>query len=359
MAKRKQGRIYRRGEKWYVDIPTAGGGRCRKSTGTSRKNAQRVLGLMREKLREEGMVQEVVKVEKGKDPRVSTCWNHYIRRLGAEGKKSTVLNAECNRKHWAAIEKKRVSRLEQSDIDNIIDRMSTAISTKNGAIKIFRAALRRARRDGLLKTIPVEIRERKDVTPLPETVSRQEFRDLASACKDYRARTLVTLAMFAGLRHQECRYLTLQDLDWNAGMIRITAKPAFDWSPKTYEERAVPMARVLEETLKNHIALLPRRVPWLVEHKVPEWLFPGSRGYKPLTQNSTSRLVAAAYKKAGIGGHRPGLHRLRKSWATNVLKTNGLGVLMRLGGWNSLETVKRYIGTDTDAARSAIDSLEY
>jgi len=94
--------------------------------------------------------------------------------------------------------------------------------------------------------------------------------------------------------------------------------------------------------------------------EIPEWLFPGAAGDNPLSQVRTGQLVSAAYQDAGIGGHRPGLHRLRKSWATGVLRKGAdLGTLMRWGGWDSLKTVEQYIGSADDAARAAIDSLDY
>ncbi len=351
----KIGRIYQRGPMWYVDVPNPDGTRFRRSVGRNRHQAERVLANKRADLREAGAMVE----EPDLDPTVASCWNYYIERMVEESKPASVLNIKTNRKRWADIERKHVSRLKQDDINSIMDKMPGKPTTKNVAIKLLRAALRRSKRDKRITSIPVELDERKHVVPLPITVSKQEFRALLAACKNYRAKTLITLAMYGGLRHAECRHLTLSDINFGTMLLSITAKPEYGWSPKNYEEREIPIAPILEQTLKNHIAAMPKRSAALDELGSPRWLFPARPGNKPLTQVNTGRLVSAAYEGANIGGNRPGLHRLRKSWATNVLKTAGLGVLMRLGGWNSLETVKRYIGTDTDAARAAIESLDF
>lgn len=90
---------------------------------------------------------------------------------------------------------------------------------------------------------------------------------------------------------------------------------------------------------------------------MPRWMFPRHDCLLPVNRVTAWKWVRAAYADAGIGGNRPGLHRLRKSWATEVLKNSDLGTLMNLGGWNSLATVRLYISDDEEAAREAIDSM--
>ena len=349
---KKPGRIYQRGSNWYVDIKNPDGSRYRRSVGQNRRLAERVLSNKRADLHEEEQDQS------GDGPTVAACWRHYIQRIKAEGKPSTIITINTARKRWSALERKRVCNLTQIEIDTLVDNWPCAVTTKNASIKLLRAALRRAKRDGLLAHLPpVEFRERKHIVPLPLTLSAEEFRRLFSACKGYRAQTLVMVARFGGLRHSEVRHLVVSDIDSDKGVLLVTAKPEYGFSPKNYQERAVPLASVLATTLKAHIAAMPLAPNGSTDGS-PDWLFPGE-GVGPLAQVTTSGYVKAAYKAAGIGGDRPGMHRLRKTWATNMLKNCGLGVLMRLGGWNSLETVKRYIGTDDDAFRAAIDAQEF
>lgn len=356
-----RGRIYKRGNQWYVDIRGADGRRLRRAAGDNRRNALRLLANLREKIRLAAPTNAARgdEQEEPAQPTVGACWNHYIRRLEAECKPSSVGTAKYVRKRWGGLERKRVSSLQQADIDDLVDAMPGKITTANNSIKTLRAALRRAKRDGLIDAIPVRLDERKHIVPLPLTVSKQEFRVLLSGAEDYRAKTLLMLANYAGLRQQEGLFLILADIDWGKGMLSVTAKPNYGWSPKNYEEREVPLSKILFQALKNHIALMPARKKWEIENNTPEWLFIGRKTGHPMSRPTASRLIRLAFDDANIGGERPGLHRLRKTWATNVLKTSGLGVLMRLGGWNSLETVRRYIGTDDDAARAAIDSLEF
>jgi integrase len=349
----KAGRIYQRGSSWYVDIKNPDGSRYRRSVGSNRRQAERVLANKRADL-----IRQESEEQAGNGPTVAACWRHYIERMKEEGKPATIVTISTGRKRWAELERKSVSNLTQLEIDTIVDDMSCAVTTKNTSIKLLRAALRRSKKDGLLDRIPVALTERKHVVPLPITLSSEEFRRLFSACKGYRAQTLVMTARFAGLRHSEVRHLVLSDLDFDRGLLYVTAKPEHGWSPKNYQERPVPMVDYLATTLKAHVAAMGPRPSGLADN-VPDWLFPGYRGSGPLTHVTTWGYVKAAYKAAKIGGDRPGMHRLRKTWATNLLKTCDLGTLMRLGGWNSLETVKRYIGSDDDAARAAIDAQEF
>jgi integrase/recombinase XerD len=55
----------------------------------------------------------------------------------------------------------------------------------------------------------------------------------------------------SGLRDQEIRYVEYLDLDSNHDLVRVTAKKEWDFTPKNWEERIVPLPHVLVERLKK------------------------------------------------------------------------------------------------------------
>jgi len=55
----------------------------------------------------------------------------------------------------------------------------------------------------------------------------------------------------SGFRDQEIRYVEYLDLDSNHDIVRVTAKKEWDFTPKNWEERVVPLPHVLVERLKK------------------------------------------------------------------------------------------------------------
>jgi integrase/recombinase XerD len=53
----------------------------------------------------------------------------------------------------------------------------------------------------------------------------------------------IKFLLTSGFRDQEAQYVTWRDIDFRNCLARVTAKPLWKFSPKNYEERAVPMRR--------------------------------------------------------------------------------------------------------------------
>jgi integrase/recombinase XerD len=49
----------------------------------------------------------------------------------------------------------------------------------------------------------------------------------------------------SGFRDQEIRYVEYLDLDSNHDLVRVTAKKEWNFTPKNWEERVVPLPHVL------------------------------------------------------------------------------------------------------------------
>ena len=77
---------------------------------------------------------------------------------------------------------------------------------------------------------------------------------------------MVAMYIYAGLRHEETLWLTLDDVDLNAGkygMIRIQAKTVNGefWQPKTKVNRTVPISSALRSYLDRY-APKPSKGRW-------------------------------------------------------------------------------------------------
>ena len=64
----------------------------------------------------------------------------------------------------------------------------------------------------------------------------------------------VAILIYAGLRREEALWLTREDLDRKAGLIRIRAKTIDGqfWQPKTGRNRAVPISTALAAVLDKY-----------------------------------------------------------------------------------------------------------
>lgn len=212
--------------------------------------------------------------------------------------------------------------------------------TVNGALAVLKAALNRGVEHGLLAVPPCRVKLLRIGRRIPRVLTPAQVERLvqhAPAPIDL----MLLLAADAGLRHQEILHLQSGDVDLAAGVLRVTAKPG--WSPKSHHEREVPLTR--------------RLAARLAAHGGQGWLFPGYEG-SPL--RGAHEPVRAAFEAAGLydAEAKPGLHQLRRTWATLMLGHADVETVRQLGGWRDLVTVQSYVTTTDDRKRAAIAGLE-
>jgi integrase len=93
---------------------------------------------------------------------------------------------------------------------------------------------------------------------------------LAALADHPQLQTMVAVYIYAGLRREEALWLTVDDVDLDAGMIRVRAKTTAEdaWQPKTKKNRVVPISASLR--------------PWLTGWTPPatkgRWCFPSPKG---------------------------------------------------------------------------------
>lgn len=138
--------------------------------------------------------------------------------------------------------------------------------------------------------------------------------------------TLIKFLLCTGLRDQEIRFLLWRDIDFRSNLVRVTAKPRWDFTPKNWEERVIPIPAGLVERLRQLKA---------ERNAVPAQLvFPNKRGNPDSEMDMiVKRLAERAKLNCGLCVTEHGnkcadgpycsnffLHKFRHTFATEHLR---------------------------------------
>lgn len=170
--------------------------------------------------------------------------------------------------------------------------------------------------------------------PVPEILPQQQIARLIGSCdrstplgrRDY---AMILCMTELGLRLGEVVQLSLDDLDWRQGTLRLA-------KTKTGRERLLPLSSRLGKALVSYLrrgrpAVAQRRI-FLCHH------FPYGT---PLNSGQIRYAIQKAYVRAGLPGK--GIHRLRHSFATNLHQQGAsLKAVADLLGHQSLESTTIY-----------------
>jgi len=169
----------------------------------------------------------------------------------------------------------------------------------------------------------VTVKDARYVELEPEVYGEEELKKFFKACNPFQLAVFKTLLM-AGLRKQELEGLTWDDVDFEVGTLKVSAKPGF--SPKTWEERTIEIPAKVLSILKK----LPRK---------SEWVFANGNGNRYTHMWDDCQTIA---EKAGVKDAHP--HKFRATYATKLLQ-NGvdLKTVQKLLGHKNLESTMRYL----------------
>ena len=111
-----------------------------------------------------------------------------------------------------------------------------------------------------LKANGIQIVDKRDwprfVSTEPEVYSAEELQRLFAAC-DPDQRLLFEFLLKTGCRMQEAMYVCWSDINLKQRTFRVSAKPAMDFKPKSWEEREIPLeeglACVLEARKESRV----------------------------------------------------------------------------------------------------------
>ncbi len=150
-------------------------------------------------------------------------------------------------------------------------------------------------------------------------------------CKKINWHAIFATLFYTGMRRNELRYLTWQDLDLERGCIYIKPKHINEklfFEPKDKEMRTIPIHPELLPILKE----LPK--------KNERWVFVNSVT-KILGQDKIRQEFQKICKAAELPVKK--LHKTRHSWASLMTERGvPLDVIQELGGWADAETMNKY-----------------
>ena len=154
-------------------------------------------------------------------------------------------------------------------------------------------------------------------------------------------RALVAVFVFAGLRDGELRGLTWEDIDFDAGFIRVRKqldrKRARVELKSSAGRREVVLVPQLAKLLKEHRLASRHRAEGDYVFSAPEG---GGRDYR-----STARGIERAVERAGLAGAGISAHTFRHTFASMLivgLKLDPARVAVQLGHANPSITLKTY-----------------
>jgi integrase len=314
--------LYHRGNIWWCRFTAPSGKRIFESTGTEdRLAAQQFEDLLKA---------EYWRVQKlGERPNYT--WQQAVTRWLDEQahKKSIADDIHHLRRLDADLRKLYLNDIDRQLIDTITSkrlRDGVMNSTVNRMLEVLRAILRRAERQWEW------IERAPHVRMLPEPkrrirwITREEADRLLDELPDH-LRDMVAFTLSTGLREANVCGLTWQQIDLQRRVAWFHADEM-----KGKKEHAVP--------LNNDAVVILRQQ--LGKHST--WVFT----YNCHRVNSANNHAwRKALKRAGIEDFR--WHDLRHTWASwHIQAGTPLHILQELGGWESVEMVRRYAHLSAD-----------
>lgn len=257
--------------------------------------------------------------------------------------------------HWLgafakAFPRARISELTSREGERWRAELSARVrpNTVNAYLRAARACLQSAVRHGVIPDNPLaRVRPvRVAARTFPAFVTMRQYQTMIlPRVADPRQRVTYCLAIYAGLRRDECAHLRWTAIDFDRREIRIESGDGFE--TKSGKGRVVPLYRALEAELTT----VPRRSPYVL-----------GRGPRPPDASLYSKrwrsLVAAVRADHPDVPSIP-FHGLRHSYATHLAASGlNLRALMALMGHSSITTTMLYAHVQPAVAVEAARGME-
>jgi len=211
----------------------------------------------------------------------------------------------------------------------------------------FRRFFRYIMREGLRDNDPTaEIEMPRIGRSLPKTLTEEQVEALLHAPNTdeplgHRDRAMLELLYATGLRVSELINLTMSQVNFNQGVLRIVGKGD--------RERLIPLGDESQRWLRDFID--GPRMEILLERQT-DYLFPTRRGHR-MTRQAFWHIIKRYAQKAGIE-KKLSPHSLRHAFATHLLNRGAdLRVVQLLLGHSDLSTTQIY----THVARERLKDI--
>ena len=315
---------------WWVKI-THEGGCLQHSTGTAaRRQAQEYHDKLKASLWEQARL--------GAKP--SYTWNEAVVRYLEETSHKASQGTDKTHLRWLdpylnglkleAINRELLDKITKAKRDE-----GGSNATVNRTLEVVRAILRKAANEWEWLIKPPSFRMLSEPSRRIRWITREDADRLLTELPAH-MRAMAKFSLETGLRRSNVTGLTWSQVD----LVRRTAWIHPDQA-KARKAIAVPLSTAAVVLIREQIG----------KHKEYVFTFHG----KPVVQVSTKTWYKAL-KRAGIENFR--WHDLRHTWASwHVQAGTPLHVLQELGGWESVEMVRRYAHLSSDHLAEYVDRL--
>lgn len=309
--------LYRRGETWWVHVTSPNGQRIRRSAGTSnRQEAQHYHDQLKA---------ELWRVHKlGEKPR--RTWEEAVVRYLLE--MAHKASASEDKWHFRWLDQHFgglwLDEITKDKLDTVTQaRLADGVSNArcNRLLAAIRGVLRKAAYEWeWIESIP-KIRLLPEPKRRVRWITREQAEHLLTELPEHQE-AMVRFSLATGLRKSNVTHLEWSQIDLNRHVAWIHADQA-----KAGEAIGVPLNLEAMQVLLRE------------QGKHPVYVF-SYRGRAPIRWVN-GKPWREALKRAGIQNFR--WHDLRHTWASwHAQAGTPLNVLQELGGWESVEMVRRY-----------------
>lgn len=344
-----------RGGVWHCHFVTPSGKRIRKSLGTGdKKQAQELhdklkaeawrvdqIGDLPKRTFEECCIRWLREKEEKRSldddrTKIEFFLQHFsgrdISTITAEQVHESV-SKMINRKHLQVWESRRDAELRKGKEPPEYVAKPVSLATKSQHLSFMRSLLRAAANDwGWIKSAPV-IKTKKPVSKRIRWLTRDEAERLIE-CMPESIKPVVVFALATGLRRSNIIDLEWQQVDMQRKVAWVNPENA-----KAGKAIGVALNDTACRVLRDQIGKSSR---WVfahtkAKHRPDGTLTPAVRKMR-VDDNQAWNI---GLKKAGIEDFR--FHDLRHTWASWLIQSGvPLSVLQEMGGWESIEMVRRY-----------------
>ncbi|ECF6027424.1 TPA: site-specific integrase [Salmonella enterica subsp. houtenae] len=347
--------LFRRGEIWYASYSLPGGRRIKESLGTSDKRLATELHDKRKA--------ELWRVDRLGDFPDVTFDDACMRWLEEKAEKKSLKDDRSRMAFWLAhFEGVRLKDVTEQKIYSAVNKMSNrkqleiwkikaAVAQKNGEpapvysakpvttstkakhLALMKAILRAAERDWKwLEKAPVikipSVRNKR-----VRWLEKEEAKRLIDECPEP-LKSVVKFALATGLRKSNIMNLEWQQIDMQRRVAWVNPEDS-----KSNRAIGVALNDTACKVLRDQIG---KHYKWVFVHTTAAKRADGTSTpavRKMRIDSKTSWLSAC--RRAGIEDFR--FHDLRHTWASWLIQSGvPLSVLQEMGGWESIEMVRRY-----------------
>ncbi|MDZ7337390.1 MAG: site-specific integrase [candidate division KSB1 bacterium] len=330
VAKRKQ----KRGPAWLVQV-MAHGKRVSVMVHGTKQMAREVEAQMRReiKLGKFGFTPK-------QTPGLLDFAKEFLAYCRVRCRPATVERYACSLKRWGQeLGNIRLGEITPMHIQKFIETRGLEVkeSSLNRDIEVLRRLFTVAEERGLVRDVARLFKgaKLKETQKPARYLTEEEQARLFAACRTQNEKLFVHLGLYAGLRLGEILGLRWRDVDFGANTLTVSGERA-----KTRKTRTVNLAPQLRKVLLDSV----RRGDFVVCKGNGKAYKTGRTLWRRLT------------KRAGLRDATP--HALRHTFATGLLHGGvDLFTIQELGGWSSVQMVRRYAHVTVDAKRQAVEKL--